>query len=279
MFIQFKLQIGRFSGITALLPFLLLLIICGSSYGQGILGARPVSMGQAATALPGTGWALFTNPAMMDAERRSVSFFGIRYYGFSQITDMAAAANYPTKWGVMGAGAHRYGDDLFSENRIRLAYKNELRNFHYGAVLNYNHVSIGGGYGSAGALGVDVGIAAVLFKNLWIGAQATNVNQPSYGSIDEPLPRVLSIGFSYELSDIALITSDLFKDVRFPISYRGGLEVTIFENFVGRAGITTEPVTFSGGFGYTGSFWKINVVAQNHIDLGISPGLDLSIAL
>lgn len=256
-----------------------LTIAADTAKAQNILGARSVSLGKAATALPNSGWALFGNPAMMNERQRSVSFFGIRYYGFSELTDMAAVGNYPAKWGVLSVGAHRYGFDLFNENRIRLGYKNEFQSFHYGVVLNYNHIAQGGGYGSAGAIGLDVGIAASLFDGGWIAARATNVNQPAYGNIDEPLPRELAIGFSYQLSDIALLTSDVVKDVRFPISYRGGIEVNIFKGFVGRAGITTEPVTFSGGFGYSSSIWKINVVAQNHIELGISPGLDLSIKL
>lgn len=247
------------------------------SYSQSVMGARAVALGQASTALPNTEWSVFANPAMMSTDRRTISFFGIRYYGFSEITDMAASVNYPFKYGAIGAGAHRYGFDLFSKNRVRVTYKNAFQNFHYGATLNYSHVSQGGGYGSAGAIGVDLGIAASLFEGAWIAAKATNINQPEYGNIDEVLPRELAVGFSYLLSEVALVTSEVVKDVRFPISYRGGVEIPIFENFYGRAGITTEPTTFSGGFGYAGGMWKINVAAQNHIELGISPGLDLSI--
>lgn len=254
-------------------------LLVGRVQAQSIMGARAVSLGQAATALPHAEWALFDNPAMMSTERKAVSFFGMRYYGFSEITDFAAVGNYPTHWGVVGLGAHRYGYDLYNESRIRIAYKNSFQHFHYGAVLNYNHVALGGGYGSGGALGIDVGIAASLFEGGWIAARATNVNQPEYPKIDEALPRELAIGISYRLSDIALVTSEVVKDVRFPISYRGGIEVHILEGFVGRAGITTEPTTFSGGFGYSAGIWNINVVAQNHIDLGISPGLDLGIEL
>ncbi len=244
---------------------------------QSILGARSVSLGQASTALPNTEWALFGNPAMMSAERGSISFFGIRYYGFTEITDMAAAGSYPTNWGVLGVGAHRYGFDLFNENRVRIAYKNAIQRFHYGVVLNYNHVVQGAGYGSDGAIGIDAGIAAMLFEGAWIAARATNINQPKYAKIEESLPRELAIGLSYQLSEIALFTSDMVKDVRFPLSYRGGIEVYIFQDFAGRIGVTTSPVTFSGGFGYSTKVWRINVAAQNHVELGISPGLDLTI--
>ncbi|MDZ7657666.1 hypothetical protein [Fodinibius sp.] len=93
-------------------------------------------------------------------------------------------------------------------------------------------------------------------------------------------PRELSIGLSYQLSDIALFTSDVVKDVQFPISYRGGVEVSVVENLVGRAGITVEPLTFSGGLGYLAKFWAVNIAVQRHEyrALGYSPAIDFKIS-
>lgn len=247
---------------------------------QAVIGARELAVGQATTALHDTDWSMFGNPALMPADHRAVSFFGVRYFGLTEITDMAMSVAYPTTFGTLGAGAHRYGDDLFNENRMRLGYKHSFSGFHFGAILNYSHVAMGGGYGSAGALGVDVGLAAAIVSDLWIGAKATNVNQPEYGSLNnEKLPRELSIGFSYQLSDIALFTSDVVKDVQFPISYRSGVEVSIIEGLIGRAGFTTEPLTFSGGFGYNAKLWAVNIAVQRHENraLGYSPAIDFKI--
>ena len=256
------------------------------SYGndlkaQAVIGARELAMGQATTALQGTDWSMFANPAMMPEENPAASFFGVRYFGFSEVSDMAVSVTYPTNMGVFGAGAHRYGFELFNENRIRLGYKNEVMGFHFGIIGNYSHVSQDIENGSAGAFGVDLGVAAPILPDLWIGAKATNINQPTYGSRnEEKLPRDLSIGFSYLLSDVALFSSDVYKDVNFPISYRGGVEVTIIDGLMGRAGITTAPQTFSAGFGYTGSFWSVNVAVQRHENqvLGYSPAVDFRIS-
>jgi hypothetical protein len=220
---------------------------------------------------------------MISDQQRTVSFFGIRYFGLSELTDVAAVVAYPTSIGVIGGGAHRFGDDLFNQNRIRLTYKNSFQNFHYGAAINYNHVVQGGGHGSFGAFGIDAGLAAVITDDLWIGAKATNLNQAQYGEINnivEELPRNLSIGFSYKLSGVALFTTDVIKDVSFPVSYRGGVEINVVENLKARAGITTEPQTFSGGFGYNTEQWGVNIVVQRHEEeaLGFSPGLDFNIS-
>lgn len=248
--------------------------------GQAVIGAREVALGQTSTALQGTSWAMFANPAMMPSDEKAASFFGVRYYGLSEITDMAVSMTYPTKIGVLGAGVHRYGFDLFNENRLRIGYKNSFKGFHFGAILNYSHVYQDIEGGSAGALGIDVGMAASILADLWIGAKATNINQPEYGSLNnEKLPRELSVGFSYRLSDIALFTTDVVKDIQFPISYRGGVELQIIDELVGRAGITTAPQTFSAGFGYSGSFWAANVAVQRHENsvLGYSPAVDFKI--
>ena len=183
--------------------------------------------------------------------------------------------------GVLAAGGHRYGYDLFNESRLRLGYKNAVQGFHYGAVITYSHVMQGGGYGSAGALGFDVGLAAPLLPELWIAAKATNLNQPAYGSLnDEELPRDLSVGLSYLLSGKALFSAEAYKDVRFPVAFRGGLEASSIEGLMGRAGMTTAPQTFSAGFGYAASSWGANIAVQRHENsaLGYSPALDFRIS-
>lgn len=212
---------------------------------QATLGARGVALGEATTALPNSVWSVFENVAMIGEERAHASFFVMRYYGLSALTDIAAVVTYPTSFGVIGGGVHRFGNDLFNKSRIRLVYENSFQRFHYGVAINYSHIKQGGGYGSVGALGIDIGLAAKLAKGLWIGAKATNINQPSYGHTEndyrEDLPRSLSIGLSYQLSDIALFTTEVYKDVDFPLSYRAGLEVKIIKNLKARVGITTKP--------------------------------------
>lgn len=262
------------------------ILLLGIGYGkklqaQTVIGARELAMGNVSTALQETSWSMFGNPALMPEKQHSVSFFGVRYFGFAEITDMAFSLTYPTTIGVLGAGVHRYGFDLYNEHRIRIGYKNTLLGFHYGLVLNYSHVAQDIVGGSAGALGIDLGISAPLSSNLWMGAKAANINQPEYGSRNnEKLPRDLSIGLFYRLSDVAIFSTELYKDVQFPLSYRGGVEIIIIEALVGRAGITTKPRIFTAGFGYSGSFWSANVAVQRHQNqvLGYSPAVDFQIS-
>lgn len=248
---------------------------------QAVIGARELALGQATTALPNTSWAMFGNPALMNTEEHSLSVYGVRYFGLSEVSDMAASLSYPTALGVIGLGAHRYGFDLFNESRLRLGYKNKFLGFHYGIILNYSHVVQGGEYGSAGALGVDLGVAAPVLSRLWIGARATNVNQPKYGTLNnEKLPRELSFGLSYILSDVALFSTEVYKDIQFPISYRGGVEVRLIDQLMGRVGVTTSPRTYSAGIGYMGGVFSTNIAVQRHNYevMGYSPAIDFKIS-
>ncbi|MFU8811859.1 MAG: hypothetical protein ACNA78_02765 [Balneolaceae bacterium] len=248
-----------------------------AAHAQFTLGARSLAMGQTGVALPDDPWALYANPSLIETDNNRVSFYGFRYLGISDISDFAVAANTQTRFGTIAGGIHRFGFDLFNESRFRVAYKNSADRFHYGGALTYTHVNQGGGFGSAGAFGLDVGIAAEVIDGLWFGARSTNINQPTFGSTDEQLPRESAIGISYRLSSLALFTTEIVKDVRFPISYRGGVEIELVESLFARAGVTTEPETYSFGFGYATSRILINVGVQQHVPLGLSPALDLGI--
>ena len=249
----------------------------GVTIAQNAMGAKVVSMGQAGVALPDSEWSLFSNSALLSTNHNNASFYRFRYVGISEITDMAAVLNLQTGLGTLGVGVHRYGFNLFSENRLMLGFKKSFGTFHAGISTSYYHVNQGGSYGSAGAVGVDIGIAAELADGLWIGARATNINYPSYGKSDEILPRDLSLGFSYQLAENIVLSMEAMKDVMFPLSLRSGVQVELIPSLYARAGFTSNPETYSFGFGYMPDRWSINIGIQQHNPLGLSPALDLGI--
>lgn len=249
----------------------------GTINAQSVMGARSVAMGQTGVASPANEWAVFSNVALIQSNQTSISFYGFRYAGFAEITDMAANVVVPHRFGTLAAGFHRYGFDLFNENQIRLTWKNYYEQFHYGLSVHYLYIAQGGNYGSAGAIGIDIGMAAFIGDQFTIGSRATNINQPSYGSTDEQLPRELAIGFSYFPVPQLLLTMDLVKDVLFPISVRSGFELELIDSLFARAGITTSPQTWSLGFGYNTHSFTTDIAIQNHVVLGISPALGITV--
>ncbi|CAN5421290.1 hypothetical protein BH23BAC3_BH23BAC3_26430 [soil metagenome] len=255
------------------------LVLTSRAFCQHSLGARSAASGQTGVAVPGDPWSVFSNISFIPTDESYVSFYGFRYAGISEITDAAASATLPLGNGAFGTGVHRYGFHLFSETRFRAGYKQQWEQFHAGVVLNYTHVQQGGGYGSAGALGADIGIGAQIVEPLWLGARATNINQPSFAETDEELPRELAAGISYFPSPATLITAEVVKDVRFPLSFRAGIDAELIKGLHARAGISSNPETYSAGFGYKTARWQINFAVQQHMVLGLSPALDIGISL
>ncbi len=262
--------------VALLFTFVYLLLIPSQAEAQLIMGARATSMGQAITAMPGDVWQVFGNPSLLPDEGRSVSFYGIRYYGFSELTDMALAGHYAHRFGNFAVGMHTYGDDLFRESRFRIAYSRGFEGIYFGVIVNYAHMSIER-FGSAGALVFDAGISYVITDGLIAGSRATNLTRSTIGRAGEELPRELALGLSYTFSDRGTVSSEIVKDARFPLAYRGGMEVRVIDNFYLRGGFTTEPLTYSAGMGYNHNRWGINIGAQQHYVLGWNPGFDFNI--
>ncbi|MEQ9265248.1 MAG: hypothetical protein RLN81_08515 [Balneolaceae bacterium] len=246
-------------------------------FAQVSFGARGLALGGATVALPDYNWSVLSNPALLNSKTPTLGFYGLRNYGFVEITDVSVFGSIPTQLGVGSFAIHKYGDHLFSETRATAGYKNDWENLHFGVVLNYNHISFGGVYGSGGAFGMDIGISTRITQQLWLGAKASNVNSPKYNfaNSSEYLKRDLTIGLSYLMNKNVLFALDMFKDIRYPVSFKSGLEGTLVRDFKGRVGVTTEPLTYSFGFGYEKRNWAVNMAVQQHSLLGLSPGFDL----
>jgi len=248
---------------------------------QGVIGARGVALGNATTALYDYDWGLFSNPATITSETERIGFYGLRYYGFPELTDISSTAVIPISLGAASFGFYRYGDDLYSETNINAGLKSNWEFVHAGISIQYRHLSLGRDYGSGGAVSISLGLLSQLSESLWIGAKVQNMNRASYNFEynDEELPQDLSVGILYQLEERARFVFDAIKDVRFPTSYRAGLEVEIVENLTGRVGSTVEPVTYTFGLGYQSKAWNINLAVQQHELLGTSPGADFILKL
>jgi hypothetical protein len=253
---------------------LVLVTVPSILFAQGTMGSRVFALGQSGTALTNDHWSLFQNPSLMETDDYTVSFYAMRFAGIEELTDLAFTLQMDTPAGRAGIGLHHFGFDLFREIRIRVGYGNRLDLFHYGAALTYFHIEQGGGFGSAGALGIDAALAAQLGNRILFGATAVNLNQPAYGNSEEELYRSLALGFSYQMTNEILFLFDVVKDVRFPISIRSGIEAEIVTGFYIRAGITTEPLTWTAGIGLKTGTISINIAVQQHDPLGLSPAVD-----
>jgi len=242
--------------------------------------ARADALGHSTTASPST-TGVHANPAAR-APTSDVTavFYARQSFGLSALRYGASHVTVPFGWGAVSAGASTFGFDEYREVHLSGGYARSFafgttRRAHLGIAIRYHHTSIPS-YGNAGALGVNAGVMVRLLRSLQLGAHATNVNGPSL--VDgEPLPRTLAVGLSYRALKQLRVLADVFKDVRFPLSVRGGLEIRPVSTLALRAGVTTAPVRFTGGAGIRLGPLRAHVAVEQHQELGWSPSASLRV--
>lgn len=246
------------------------------------VSARAIALGGAFTGLANSSATLFYNPAgAMLVPFREISFFYSRPYGLKELDYLTVSylepSLLPRQYGAVGLSAKRYGFELYNETMFALTYANSFeKKFLYGITLNYQHTFIKN-YGSAGAIGIDIGVLGLITESLTLGFAAHNLNAPRIGLSREELAQTYALGLSYKALSSFLIALDLEKDVRFPLSIKSGLEYRPVMAFSIRLGFSTETARVTGGFGVHYAMLDVDYAFATHRDLGITNQLSLSL--
>lgn len=243
-------------------------------------GARTLALGRAATALDGDVWAHYNPSSWAGLEGRAASAFASQAFGLSELRVGAVAYAEPTRYGTFAATARTYGFEDFRETHFGVGYARAVpisasRVIHVGATVGYTGVSITD-YGSGGALGLGLGALMEVLPGLDFGFHAYNLNRPELTEFD-PLRSGLSVGVAYRPVEPALVLLSVDKDVDFPVSFRGGVEVQPVDVLFLRTGFTTEPVRFSTGVGVAVGVLRADVAAERHEVLGWTPAFGFGV--
>ncbi len=259
-----------------IIPVIIILILSFRiSYSQFVLldvGAKPISMGGAFTSLANNSNAVYYNPAgISQLPFREVSiFYSPAPFGLKELANGSVNFVEPTKFGAFGLSAKTYGFELYKEITATLTYANNYnRKIYYGANINYYNLKIQN-YGSASAVGIDIGAMAYLTDFLRWGFSAFNLNRPSIGTQKDKLPQVYRTGLSIQPRTDLNFVLDVEKDTRYTASVKAGIEYTLYDMINLRAGIGTEPTKFSGGVGFCYSLFEVDYGFYNHQDLGLT---------
>jgi len=263
-------------------PFLIFLLVTGQSVEAQFLsgGARAAGMGNASVALSGDSWGE-TNPATWaTVSKRTVSFFASEAFGLAELRYSAFHALQPTRFGTFAVGASRFGFDEFRETHIDAGFSRGFslgttRKFFAAAKFRYYNVSLAR-YGNSDALGLSVGWLVNIFPSFQAGFSATNINVPKLAGRDE-FERSFSFGISHQPNPRFLILLDLYKDVRFPISFRSGIEIHPLPMLALRAGMTAQPTRFTSGLGIRLDWLEADFAAERHEVLGWSPSFSITV--
>ena len=241
------------------------------AYGQSCsysLGARSSSIGGASVTLSDE-YSLFNNVGALGAVEHHAVFAAYQNrYGIPEFQVIGGGALYSHQLGTFGIGYYKFGDDVFSEQKVHLAIGNQIQMISLGLaidVLQYRMESIG----TRQALVVEFGGLAEITPQLSFGAHLFNVTQAELGDDQNvPLPTVMKAGLAYCPSQELMMTIEVEKDLDFDEVIRSGLEYKVVEDIYLRTGVSTRPFVGAFGLGFHPKRLKVNYAFQNDSDLG-----------
>lgn len=256
--------------------FLLILYLNGNLLAQidhYPLGGRALGMANASLNL-GDSWSLFNNSAgIAEVTSPEVFFAYDNRFGFSAFQTFGLGTVVPVPWGGgAGLSISRFGDNLYNETRIGLAYAYKLDLVSLGLKVNYLQVSIQD-LGSKGTVVLEFGGIAEIIPQLRFAGHIYNLNQAKLNTVSgeaEEIPTILKAGLLYQPVEAFLISAETEKDVDLPASFKLGLEYRIVKNLFLRTGIETEPFISHFGIGFQPRNFGFDYALSSGGDLGIS---------
>ena len=243
-------------------------------------GARAAALGGAATALEGDAWGEANPATWATLPGRAVSFFATEAFGLDALRLGAAQYVEPTSLGAFAVGVRTFGFEAYRETRGALGYArgfafDSVRTLAVGVSARYEQLAIEG-FGSTGAVALSVGWLARVLPDVLVGFHATNLNRAELAG-REALPRTFALGAAYRPVPALQVLLDAYKDIDFPVSIRGGLEVLPVPALALRVGITTQPARFTAGAGVRLGRIAADVAAERHEALGWTPGVSFGL--
>lgn len=249
--------------------------VCGSGDPFPI-GARALGLANAAVTLTDS-WSLFNNPAGIAGIKHSyINFAYDNRFGIQGMQSIAAGLVYPTDYGSLGFGIHRFGDDLYNEHLLGLTYSHKISRVQLGIKANYVQIHADN-LSSKGKLALEFGGIAEILPQLSFGAHIYNFNQAKLASYqDERIPTLMKAGVSYKPFPKLLLAIETEKDIDFKARIKTGLEYEIVKNLHLRTGISNSPAITHFGLGFKPKKLEFDYALRTHPNLGLSHHVSLA---
>jgi hypothetical protein len=240
------------------------------------IGARAIGMNGAYTSISDNSLAIFYNPSglgQMKYREFSV-FYSPAPFGLTELSTSALTYAEPFKFGTLGIGIKNYGFDLYREIGINLSYGGSYKKkIFYGLNLNYYNLKIKDNYNannSASSAAIDIGLMAYITKFLRWGFLGKNISGSTIGVSKDKIAQVYRTGFSLVSKGNLSFGLEAEKDVRYALSVRAGMEYCPMDYVDIRAGVGSEPTTFTFGIGFSYNLFQLDYALYNSPDLGLT---------
>ena len=270
--------VNRSRQLSLLLIINLTLQTAAYGFEDQTVGAYPLSLGGAFAAAKGHAECIYFNPAgIAGSNGFEANLSYARLFGLADLGYGSAAAIVPLRSFGIGAAVQSFGNEKYRENIIYLSGSAALfKNGYLGVNCRYGSVNISG-YGQAGTFILDAGVLADLSESTSWGFVAKNVNYAKIGQAEEELPQILQTGLSAKPVKSTTLFLDLYKDARFPLEIRSGIDYRLFPPLSLRVGFGSQPSRFAAGFGINLPIFRLDYAFNTHSDLGVSHQFSIGI--
>lgn len=232
--------------------------------------ARTAALGGAAVALGSNPWSVVANPAGLADSSSVMAAVGMRpaMYGLTELRVLALGLTWASEeWGV-GCVITRMGGDLFLDQAVALGG---------GAVITPEVIAGAGAtvremrferYGGIRFWTLSLGLLIKVADNAMVGSVAENPTRNWIVRGLERAPTRLRAGAAFAPVGTVTLSAEVEKEVGFSPTIKGGLEKRFLGILSVRAGMTTDPDTYSGGVGVSIGSFQAGVALSYHADLG-----------
>lgn len=233
-----------------------------------LIGAKANGMGYTSATITDA-WGIFNNIAgIANLKNTTAAFTYDVHPTLPGANRTAATVSVPIKIGAIGAGAYRFGDDLYNEHVISTGYSNQFGIAAIGARLNYIQYRAEG-FGSKGVVTISLGGIAKLTPTLSVGAYISNINQPTIGN-GEKVPTRLNAGISFTPTDKFFFATEIEKDLDYEATWKVGMQYQFHEKFFARTGYNLNPNTAFFGLGFKTKKFILDYALQHNVSLSFS---------
>ncbi len=253
-------------------------------------GARAAALGNAAST-HSDAFSVFTNQAgLADIEQISAGVGIENRFLLTELNALVLSAAIPTRSGTFGIGVNYYGLEDYNTQRAVLAYGRKLfeDKLNIGAEFDFINLNIPE-FGSKSAITFGLGLQYQLNDRIAAAAHIFNpFNLQTTDQEEDLLFSAFKFGFSYIPSEQVGIYLETVKSFHHPAGFNGGIEYSILEKLILRAGFSTVPSAlidgrfgtdlayFTAGVGVNLNPLRIDIGNRFHPVLGHTPSLTIS---
>lgn len=245
------------------------------------IGARSAAMGNAGVTFDDF-WSIHNNQAgMAFYNEMAAGIYGENRFLMKELTQGAFGFVLPVKKaGVFGVTYNYFGYQLYNESKVGLAYAMAFgERLSAGVQLDYLRTHIAEDYGNANIFTFEIGLRAIIIKNLVFGVHVFNPIHAKVSKLGtDRVPVIFRAGLSYSFTDKAVVAIETEKNINEKAQFRAGVEYHLAKPVYLRAGIGTSPFTNSFGIGLEFGNFKADISASRHQVLGFSPQISMMYA-